>query len=40
MTIIAGNRKRLVAMVKLFEEHIDQEWFEPWDNLSWVVNNL
>ncbi|KAL4235190.1 hypothetical protein ACF0H5_006828 [Mactra antiquata] len=40
LTTIAGNRKKLAAMVTLFEDHIDQEWFEPWDNLSWVVNNL
>ncbi|XP_052816582.1 RAB11-binding protein RELCH homolog isoform X2 [Mya arenaria] len=40
LVTIVGNKWHLGALVKLFEEHIGQEWFEPWDNLNWVVNNL
>ena len=40
LVTIVGNKWHLGALVKLFEEHIGQEWFEPWDNLNWLVNNL
>ena len=40
LTVIVGSKRCLAAMVQLFEDHIDQEWFEPWDSLNWVVNNL
>ncbi|XP_052230319.1 RAB11-binding protein RELCH homolog isoform X2 [Dreissena polymorpha] len=40
LVTIVGNKWHLGALVKLFEEHINQEWFEPWDNLNWMVNNL
>lgn len=40
LVTICGDKLRLAALVSLFEDHISQEWFEPWDSLNWVVNNL
>ncbi|KAL3860033.1 hypothetical protein ACJMK2_010206, partial [Sinanodonta woodiana] len=37
---IMGSNSRLAGLVAGFEEHIAQEWFEPWDSLNWLVNNL
>ncbi|XP_033755767.1 LOW QUALITY PROTEIN: RAB11-binding protein RELCH-like [Pecten maximus] len=38
-TVVGGGRE-LSALMSLYENHISQEWFEPWDNFNWVVNNL
>ncbi|XP_060073461.1 RAB11-binding protein RELCH homolog [Ylistrum balloti] len=38
-TVVGGGRE-LSALMYLYENHISQEWFEPWDNFNWVVNNL
>ncbi|OWF38039.1 hypothetical protein KP79_PYT14357 [Mizuhopecten yessoensis] len=37
---VVGGGKELSALMSLYEKHISQEWFEPWDNFNWVVNNL
>lgn len=40
LSVIAGSEERLMSLVRRFENHIRQEWFEPWEQLSWLVNNL
>ncbi|XP_048752282.1 RAB11-binding protein RELCH homolog isoform X2 [Ostrea edulis] len=40
LKVVVGDKDQLSALVHLFEHHISQEWFEPWDSLNWVVNNL
>ncbi|XP_025114881.1 lisH domain and HEAT repeat-containing protein KIAA1468-like isoform X4 [Pomacea canaliculata] len=40
MHVIAGGEGRLLGLVQQYESHIQQEWFEPWDQLNWLVNNL
>ncbi|XP_076470808.1 RAB11-binding protein RELCH homolog isoform X2 [Babylonia areolata] len=40
LPIIAGDQERLMALVHRFENHVQQEWFEPWEQLNWLVNNL
>ncbi|KAL5022360.1 hypothetical protein ScPMuIL_001515 [Solemya velum] len=40
LRIIYGDTQRLSALVMLFEEHLNQEWFEPWQSFNWIVNNL
>ena len=40
LVTITGDKQHLAALVNLFEDHISQDWFEPWDSLNWVVNNL
>ncbi|XP_069112711.1 RAB11-binding protein RELCH homolog isoform X2 [Argopecten irradians] len=37
---VVGGGQELSALMHLYEDHITQEWFEPWDNFNWVVNNL
>ncbi|KAK6185475.1 hypothetical protein SNE40_007698 [Patella caerulea] len=40
ISIIIGDDRHLSNLVYLYEEYISQEWFESWDQLNWVVNNL
>ncbi|KAK3085392.1 hypothetical protein FSP39_002678 [Pinctada imbricata] len=40
LRVIMGDNSKLSALVHLFEEHLSQEWFEPWEMFNWVVNNL
>ncbi|XP_022335472.2 RAB11-binding protein RELCH homolog isoform X2 [Crassostrea virginica] len=40
LKVVCGDKDQLSALVYLFEHHIGQEWFEPWDSFNWVVNNL
>lgn len=40
LKVIIGDSLRLSSLVFLFEEHISQEWFEPWETINWVVNNM
>jgi hypothetical protein len=40
LKVVVGDKDQLSALVHLFEHHISQEWFEPWDSFNWVVNNL
>ncbi|XP_062567299.1 RAB11-binding protein RELCH homolog [Saccostrea cucullata] len=40
LKVVCGDKDQLSAFVHLFEHHIGQEWFEPWDSFNWVVNNL
>ena len=40
LVTITGDKQHLAALINLFEDHISQDWFEPWDSLNWVVNNL
>ncbi|GAB1600715.1 RAB11-binding protein RELCH homolog isoform X1 [Argonauta hians] len=38
--IIFGNVQHLSAYIEQYEEHISQEWFQPWEQFNWVVKNL
>ena len=40
LSVIAGDEERLMELVQHFENHVQQEWFEPWEQLNWLVNNL
>ncbi|CAG5116113.1 unnamed protein product, partial [Candidula unifasciata] len=40
LAVMAGGEEALIHLVTQFEAHIDQEWFEPWEELNWIVNNL
>ncbi|KAH9515545.1 hypothetical protein Btru_011363 [Bulinus truncatus] len=40
LLVMSGGEQILVKLVSQFEGHIDQEWFEPWEELNWIVNNL
>ncbi|KAK3746890.1 hypothetical protein RRG08_030301 [Elysia crispata] len=40
LCVMAGGEQVLARLVHQFEEHIGQEWFEPWEELNWIVNNL
>jgi len=40
LSVIAGGEERLMELMQHFENHIQQEWFEPWEQLSWLTNNL
>ena len=38
--VIVGGEERLLSLVRHFENHIQQEWFEPWDQFNWLLNNM
>ncbi|XP_067652799.1 RAB11-binding protein RELCH homolog [Haliotis asinina] len=40
LSVILGGKQELSTLVHLYAEHLSQEWFEPWEQLNWVVNNL
>ncbi|XP_035825823.1 RAB11-binding protein RELCH, partial [Aplysia californica] len=40
LAVMAGSDASLVTLVRQFEGHLDQEWFEPWEEMNWIVNNL
>ncbi|XP_052822976.1 RAB11-binding protein RELCH homolog isoform X2 [Octopus bimaculoides] len=40
LRVIFGNVNQLSAYIEQYEEHISQEWFEPWEQFNWVVKNL
>lgn len=40
LRVIVGNVRTLSAWVQQYEEHISQEWFEPWEQFNWVIKNL
>ncbi|KAK7505693.1 hypothetical protein BaRGS_00002964 [Batillaria attramentaria] len=40
LSVLVGSEEQLQALVQHFENHIQQEWFEPWEQLNWLVNNL
>ncbi|GFO28822.1 lish domain and heat repeat-containing protein kiaa1468 [Plakobranchus ocellatus] len=40
LSVMAGGEQVLAGLVHRFEEHIGQEWFEPWEEINWIVNNL
>ncbi|KAL8571755.1 hypothetical protein ACOMHN_051122 [Nucella lapillus] len=40
LPVIAGDQERLTSLVHRFENHVQQEWFEPWEQLNWLINNL
>ncbi|XP_055891966.1 RAB11-binding protein RELCH homolog isoform X3 [Biomphalaria glabrata] len=40
LLVMCGGEQALVKLASHFESHIDQEWFEPWEEINWIVNNL
>ncbi|CAL1537766.1 unnamed protein product, partial [Lymnaea stagnalis] len=40
LLVMSGGERAFVKLLSRFEGHIDQEWFEPWEELNWIVNNL
>ncbi|XP_041376691.1 RAB11-binding protein RELCH homolog [Gigantopelta aegis] len=40
LRVIVGDDRHLLALINKFEEHIGQEWVEPWEQYNWIINNL
>ncbi|CAC5412344.1 RAB11-binding protein RELCH,RAB11-binding protein RELCH homolog [Mytilus coruscus] len=40
LNVIIGDSGELSSLVHRFQNHLSQEWFEPWDSFNWVVNNF
>ncbi|XP_059148848.1 RAB11-binding protein RELCH-like isoform X1 [Physella acuta] len=40
LIVMSGGERALVQLVTKFEGHIGQEWFEPWEEMNWIVNNM
>ncbi|ESO82885.1 hypothetical protein LOTGIDRAFT_108770 [Lottia gigantea] len=40
INIIIGDKQYLYHLLSLYEDYISEEWYEPWDQLNWVVNNF
>ena len=38
--VILGGPEMAAKKISLYEEHIGQEWYEPWDKLDWMTTEL